>query len=134
MHLEANPDEVDTVDDLRTRLTGDDRLWEAVTTRLAAFARLERLAEAQGMTPEALAVRAAVAREEARLEELQRAVAATQQELAALDAVRTERVAGGLDLTLDDDEVDRAFAAFFDSELEYDKSRAWILSDEDLGA
>lgn len=170
MHLELNPDEIDTVDDLRTRLAGDDRLWDAVAARLAAFARLERLAQVQGTTPEVAAVRATVARDEARLAELQQAIAASRDELAAFDAVRAERMAevayltearddlqdevatlldtrnehhragsaragaGGAELDPADDELDRAFAAFFDSELEHDKSRDWILSTEDPGA
>lgn len=179
----AEATELATFDDLRARLAHDDQLWLAVTTRLSAFARLEQLADARATTPEALALRAAVARDEVRLQSLRQDVAAAERELSRLEAIRAERAvevedlttardqllveichpldtgerldrccirpaAGGgvpipagvspvavllaeaLDPSVDDDEAN-AFAAFFDAELEHDKSRAWILSEGD---
>lgn len=82
----VNGHELDDVQVLRSRLLEYERLWQSASHRLAAFARLEELAEQQSTTPEALARRAALARYEERMGDLQAEVQALQATAAHLSA------------------------------------------------
>jgi chromosome segregation ATPase len=73
--------DTDDITALRSRLAEHERLWQVAADRLAAFDRLEELAEAGATTAEALAARAAVTRAESRL-------AAVEADVAELEGQR----------------------------------------------
>jgi cell division septum initiation protein DivIVA len=139
----------ENVETLRERLAHQEHQWRSVTPRRAATARAERRADpASGELREEV-LRLTQERDRLRneVEEMRR----TRDELAtAVDQLRGDveesavpngppsvesgRVPLGFDLDPDDDDLADAFQRVFDSELEHDKSRRWILSDLEQGS
>lgn len=67
-------DRSDEIEQLKTRLGQYEKAFAAARPKIAAFQRLEELAEAQGTTPEAMAAEAAIAVQKEQQAELRQSV------------------------------------------------------------
>jgi chromosome segregation ATPase len=95
--VDTNRIDLDDAPALRSRLVEYERLWAEASARLAAFARLEELAQQQAVTPEALARRVAAERYEARVSQLRSEVEALEATAASVNAEIARYEAGRLE-------------------------------------